>query len=147
MKYKFWDSKEKIMYENNPSFAIGSNGEVSRLIFHECTSECNCDCVEWEGTAYSEHIKSMEYTGLKDDKGNKIYEGDIIQFEWVSSSCWGKAGIYKGYIRFNEGEYELVYINRKNSKVKTDPLKNLLDWSEEIKIIGNIYENPNLLNS
>lgn len=91
------------------------------------------------------------YTELKDKNDKEIYEGDIIQFVWTSDSCWGKAGTYKGYIRFNSGVFEVVYIGRlRNTKIRLmldnfDEIKSFIDWSEEVEIIGNIFENTELV--
>lgn len=93
----------------------------------------------------------MQYTRLKDKNGKEIYEGDIIQFEWIDDSCWGEAGTYKGYIKFSEGVFEVVYIDRErittnddgswHENSKSDDIKSLFSWSEEIEVVGNVYEN------
>lgn len=77
-------------------------------------------------------LRLMQFTGLKDKNGKEIYEGDILKFNnhnckviWQSNSCeWMLQQVDtegKGYMSF---EY----------RYRTD-----------YKIIGNIYENQELL--
>ena len=129
---------------------------------------CDANYIDFEGNCYDEsnsfegtYVKYdskyelMQYTGLKDKNDKEIYEGDIIQFVWEEDSCWGKAGTYKGYIGFNQGAFEVTYIGRDEITVfddggwhensKSDDMQSFISWSEEIEVIGNIYENKELL--
>lgn len=111
----------------------------------------DCDRFHWK----HEEVELMQYTGLKDKNDKEIYEGDIIQFVWEDDSCWGKAGTYKGYIGFNQGVFEVIYIGRDEITVfddggwhensKSDDMQSFISWSEEIEVIGNIYEDLDLL--
>jgi uncharacterized phage protein (TIGR01671 family) len=78
----------------------------------------------------------MQYTGLHDKNGKEIYEGDIVKFENI------KAKIIYGFCGF-----EFEWIDGYTDKIrlcKTEPLfKNV---SLIFEVIGNIYENPELLN-
>lgn len=72
----------------------------------------------------------MQFTGLKDKNGKDIYEGDIISIPNPWSS-----GAFNAVIE-NDG------CNFNISKSKNP----IFDMNKNIEVIGNIYENPELLN-
>ena len=86
----------------------------------------------FSGQAYQES-DDMQFTGLKDKNGVEIYGGDIVNHN----------GIGVGYIDYNDkhAAYKIVF--------KGTTRKWLIDMIEreirEIEVIGNIYENPELL--
>lgn len=65
----------------------------------------------------------LQFTGLKDKNGKEIFEGDIVKFKVIG-------GERKEVIIFEDGCFLAgsFYLNRK-----------------DVEIIGNIYENPELL--
>ena len=92
----------------------------------------------------------MQYTGLQDNNGKEIYEGDIVKFN--KNCCRGYGVIKNGkYYSCCEscGEYgnlEVLglYIE---TKYKTCDICKQLGISSDIhiEVIGNIYENLELL--
>ena len=80
--------------------------------------------------AYFEDIELMEYIGLKDEYGDEIYEGDIVTLH---------NSRYK--VIFNSKEARFVL---KDAFFEMDiPFTN--NNNERMEIVGNIYENPELL--
>lgn len=68
----------------------------------------------------------MQYTGLKDKNGVEIYEGDIVEETIVFNSI--ASVIYKG-----EGYIPFLYCGGGEMSPET------------CKVVGNIYQNPELL--
>lgn len=96
-------------------------------------------------------IHRRQFTGLKDRNGKQIYEGDIVNgttTRFTPSSYSGSnplAREFSGVV-----EYQTAgFIVRLNNQKHIDKLggKSVLHFSvmDEYEIIGNIYENPELL--
>ena len=83
------------------------------------------------GTYLEGDCKLMQYTGLKDKKGVEIYEGDLITHESRNAKQPHSVLFNLGLAAWC-GDYGLKY-----------PLQE--SELEEVEVIGNIYENPELL--
>ena len=103
--------------------------------------------VNWSNECHPDNrneFKIMQYTGLKDKNGSgkEIYEGDIVEYEWRTGN-----GKERFVVEWDDKQHGFDCLVDFLGGVKSDlpgsiggELKPL-----QYKIIGNIYENPELL--
>lgn len=87
-----------------------------------------------------------QYTGLKDSKGNEIYEGDIIKFSYkplypLSDSEFDEVVICRVAVCLT-GEFIL---EKSRSDEFEESLFRAVNYDSDLEVIGNIHENPELL--
>lgn len=75
-----------------------------------------------------------QYTGLKDNNGKEIYEGDILTAHDEKPL----------YIEFSDKHSAFCFVDKFDPYGTTLYTTNDLHWGE-FEVIGNIYDNPELL--
>lgn len=82
-----------------------------------------------------------QYTGLKDKKGTKIFEGDIL--EYIGKRKDNKNKVYRRKVVFHEGMFALLSKElRAYSALNYHCMK---DGRSAWRVIGNIHDNPELI--
>lgn len=83
-----------------------------------------------DGYSLEDFSNLMQLTGLKDKNGREIYEGDIVQFP-DKIARYGH--VARDVVEYKDGGFWPF----------TDPYIPVA--VEELEIIGNVYENPELI--
>lgn len=127
IKFRAWDRYKERM------------GEIDK--FHLKDKECSLILDNGDKVIhfYYDEIDIMQYTGLKDKNRKEIYEGDILSIKIYSGDKVIVEG--KTVVEFKDGCFGVIWGHDKaflslNSFFKA-----------KFEVIGNIYENPELLRS
>ena len=153
--YRVWVKKEKKMY--------GIDGQGGFVDYIRACGEGDAfgtdiqitdDCGDYQSYTFDE-VEVMEFTTNRDKEGMKIYEGDIVR---------GRLGVWDskdsediGIVEFGESladascneyasihcvgwHYRLIDVNDEGESRPHDH-----EFPGDVEIIGNIYEDPELL--
>jgi uncharacterized phage protein (TIGR01671 family) len=117
IKFRAWNTQEKKMLFRR----------LFEMNWYETPTNDEKGCHTWGAISggQSRFLEVMQYTGLKDKNGKEIYEGDVVNFEGITN-------------------YEIKFI-RGGFAVDFKDGHRYLGQFANPEIIGNIYENPELL--
>lgn len=88
-----------------------------------------------------EEFKLMQSTGLKDKNGKEIFEGDIVRYKYDNTNTFTEAVTYDEVL----GGFGLVDNDAQGGCIFTfGELSEDIEFTS-LEIVGNIYENPELL--
>ena len=121
-KFRAWDTIKKEMFKD--TFAITESGQV--VIVEQ---DFVTDTPEY---VFVDNLVIMQSTGLFDKTNTEIFEGDIL-----------KSNKYITSVFYERGAYCVKFRRSPNTTVTM----NVISFIEKYKtkVIGNIYENPELL--
>jgi uncharacterized phage protein (TIGR01671 family) len=100
-----------------------------------------------ENGAFNEIIegKLMQWTGLVDCKGNKIFEGDLVK--WIIyDNGWDGQNFHLNKNKIIKQGIGVVYWSQDHLQIKGCKKSiSSLTWSASKEVIGNRFQNPELI--
>jgi uncharacterized phage protein (TIGR01671 family) len=120
LKFKFWN-KLAHRFQAPNKYAIQGDGLYVSYDY---------DMMAWDDpSSFDDSILvPCQYTGLKDKNGKEIYEGDILSYEGIH-----KVGNGVSIVSFDDGSFMI------DEDIASK------DWAVEHEVVGNIFENNDLL--
>ena len=115
-KFRAWLKKEQKM-----------DNEIDHISWLEDELYCIGDGITY--MILAENLVLMQSTGLKDKNGKEIFEGDIVSIDTDEFDLL--------FVKYESGIYWLMD--------DEECVEHLSDYYKYVSIVGNIYENPELL--
>lgn len=122
IRFRGWHKEANVM------FSADEIGSYELTINPDGRGFVNVSSVSPQFSQYFNHIIPLQFTGMIDSNGKEIYEGDIVCFSSDESG---------GVVQWNDESYRFYVADGYDDAG--------LDEYFELTVIGNIYENPDLL--
>jgi len=140
IKFRAWDEDRKIMITDFSIIDFSKNNY--RLLQKDNEGDDDYGsffCGGYMSNSDWQEPVLMQYTGLKDKNGKEIYEGDIVQDDKEMGVVYFYSPQFIVQCLRNNETPDGVYALAKGKVNVTELI--------ETEVIGNIYENPELLNT
>lgn len=130
IKFRVWDDYNRIMHTENYKV-------LQSMAYY----------AEHKDNENRKRVKYMQYTGLKVNRDAELFEGDIVEVKGSVYYGWKQGREYfkvNAVVVYDESEmrYRFLAHTEKFGKQYVDFDKSI---RQSYKIIGNVFENPELL--
>lgn len=128
IKFRAWHKKQKVMFDVGgfANIDYSKDNQYRYVTLAGKSAGVTGDDV----TPQIQTVEIMQYTGLKDKNGVEIFEGDVMNWGDISGEVYWRPRQIRFLLKSDGTLKAPTYIDA---------------WSEQMEVIGNIYENPELL--
>lgn len=133
IKFRAWNKEERCMIYNvqdTYDYRCGNNGALAES-FKEVLED-------------TDRYDVMQFIGQPDNYNKDIYEGDIVR-QYADSDEYGTDLYFRYLIRWNNNDMCFEGVSITNKGIDNNDTYCGSDLCD-LEIIGNMYENPELLN-
>ena len=126
-RYRAWDEQNKVMH-NNFQFIKTGNEDNDWIVFTSDIHKLDMEPHPFKNPYSAQQLNVMQFTGLVDKTGVGIYEGDII----------AKPGNIWGIMIWKAPSFEVTVDKTQSSLYSSS-------YFDDAIVVGNVYENPELI--
>jgi uncharacterized phage protein (TIGR01671 family) len=145
IKFRAWDNYSK-SFINDDEYLIGLDGKFYRMDFYSGIENYEDGNLIWNEL---DNITLSQFTGLLDKNGKEIYEGDIVEYiERLPIFPEKRLSLVQfigGNVDYANNFLISPFVNIGSFNYETNCITGTLNNPKESIVIGNIYENPELL--
>ncbi len=146
IKFRAWDKEAKHFHYGGTFFDLAESVDEGNKFWYFGLQVGN----------HPDDIELMQFTGLLDKNGKEIYEGDIVRLHCFNHNLiTATIEWLEDYARFTPNIHDKkIKVDGGTSHGKMESMRTIHSWSgmhscfafpRYIEVIGNIYENKNLL--
>ncbi len=128
IKFRAWDKKRGIFHWGISNICLTLGGNLMWQFGFQSPNFNDKEEIE--------NYTLQQYTGLKDKKGNDIFDGDIFK---VTCGCEHQENLPVEYKDGHNGFYAAATYQHDWDNNQLE-----LNWAEGTEVVGNISENPEL---
>nr|WP_314698864.1 YopX family protein [uncultured Prevotella sp.] len=145
--------KREILFraKGSGNWRYGSYVHFDKKPINDCCNNKYKDFIVTNGV-YGEHYFPItelfslgQYTGVKDKNGNKIFEGDIVRFSYITDGIESIEIECLAKVVFEDGSFMIKCVKGHVHNSMQRALFAMDYFNIKVEVIGNVTDNPELM--